>query len=192
VLTRLGAAFHGLAKAVFPGFRPGFVTEDAWVGLVALIVAGFAAAAAYWLGRCGAAMSPVWTAVVLLAPVTAGLLYADLDTQRWYRGNDVAYMSLVNGILMWAAGIALVVIAAAALRRRAHHRWAWTVGTAGAVVVLAVFAPGQQNFSYLTYMMICSGYAVGYAIGAARERVGAGHPGPAPATGTDVKALQHA
>ncbi len=217
VFSFLGAAIDGLAQNIFPGYRPDLVMGGAWTALIALIMAGLVAGAATWLGHHSVLAGPFRTAVVLLIPLTAGLLYAEFDLQRSYSEQSVTsagepYLrtSLVGAIVFWAAGLALVTMAAARLRSRKR---AWTAGVTGALLVLdltvmvpnlrlaasvgdlspltwlpASFvgsAPVEWNDNFSVYMMICSGYVVGYLIGQARRR-------PAPLAAADTEALQHA
>jgi hypothetical protein len=204
VFSAIGSLIDRLVHVMFPAFRPGFPTEDIWVGLVAVIMAGFVAAAATWLGRHLALSGPFRTPVVLLIPVTALLLLGEFEAQRQYPTYGiidasthlpVVHTSLVGAILVWAFGLTLALIAAAYLRRQGRRVSAWIAGIAGAVVVLdlTVAVPnlrlgtGMGNLSLLTllpgefagqsagqwegnftlFMLMCSWYAVGYAIGAA-------------------------
>ncbi len=105
------------------------------------------------------------------------------------------YTSLISGIIMWAGCVGLVLIAAAGLRMRGRKVLAWVTGAVGVLLAadFAMILPSLQsprsgegpamllrlpalfigqdslhgwNGNYSVYMLICSGYALGYIIGA--------------------------
>jgi len=196
--------------AVFVGgpllalFGLGF-NEETLSGLAilptSLAIAAAAALIAHRLGPYTILTGRIRLVIAMMLPVTAVLLYDELDRQRSYEDHTIAglYYPLTTGIWVWAVGLATALFAAAALRRRGRKALAWTTGAAGAlvvtdlaVVVASLQAPsasaglsalywfsasllGQDNLhvwndNYSVYMLICSGYALGYVMAAMRPR----------------------
>jgi hypothetical protein len=160
----------------------------------ALVLTLAVAAMASLLGRYSALDVPVVTAVVVMVPVAAALLYYELDSQRLYLLGAVdpsARHPLTGGILLWAGGLLVILALAGTARRR--PLLAWSVGIVGALAVIAVTVIVVQRAAhvptpiplpqlpfydlvheagpsavwdpgYTLYMLICSGYALGYTL----------------------------